>query len=265
MGRIAPAVNSHRPYGPATRGQRKIAFGMTSTAASSGSETSSEKPSLRTVDLPGPAGRLEALLNEGASDAPFVGACLPSASHRRRHHAQQGRLSRHEGPECARSGASAGLCCASTFAAPALSEGQHDGRAESADVSRRARLASSRIQAARSSSLGFSFGAAMAIAASCGTDSRHNPTTTQVFARLVALGLPTQGFGHTYRYPAALATALCPSSSSAAIGDSVRLRSRTCAGGRLRRRSQKPGAPPRRRSLLYRSPGYDADGRSQAG
>ena len=47
--------------------------------------------------------------------------------------------------------------------------------------------------------VGFSFGAAMAIAASCGTDAPIEKRTN--LRALVALGLPTQGFGHTYQYP----------------------------------------------------------------
>jgi alpha/beta superfamily hydrolase len=81
------------------------------------------------------------------------------------------------------------------FRGTGLSEGQHDGRAESADVS--AALDWLRDEYDLPIVLvGFSFGAAMAIAASCGTTSSQ----TQPRA-LVALGLPTQGFGQTYRYP----------------------------------------------------------------
>ena len=70
--------NLQRQVGCATQSRRKIALGMTTSAPTSLSETSSEINSLRTVDLRGPAGRLEALLNEGASDAQFVGlVCHP--------------------------------------------------------------------------------------------------------------------------------------------------------------------------------------------
>ncbi|MGC1422106.1 MAG: alpha/beta fold hydrolase [Terracidiphilus sp.] len=171
---------------------------MTTAAALSGSETSSEKPSLRTVDLRGPAGRLEALLNEGAADSQFVGlVCHPhpigggTMHNKVVYHA----MKVLNAPEW-------GLrwpVLRFNFRGTGLSEGQHDGRAESADVS----AALDWLQAEYKLPvvlLGFSFGAAMAIAASCGTDSE---TMRKASLRaLVALGLPTQGFGHTYRYPA---------------------------------------------------------------
>src|SRR5580698_2803735 len=42
------------------------------TASSPSFETQSSPAALRSIDLRGPAGRLEALLNEGHPDAPFV-------------------------------------------------------------------------------------------------------------------------------------------------------------------------------------------------
>ncbi len=83
------------------------------------------------------------------------------------------------------------------FRGTGLSEGQHDGRAESADVS----AALDWLHAEYHLPIvlvGFSFGAAMAIAASCATEKRSGIAPRA----LIALGLPTQGFGHTYRYPA---------------------------------------------------------------
>jgi alpha/beta superfamily hydrolase len=167
---------------------------MTSPAALSGSETSSERPSLRTVDLPGPAGRLEALLNDGAPDSHFVGlVCHPhplgggTMHNKVIYHA----MKVLNAPEW-------GLrwpVLRFNFRGTGLSEGQHDGRAESADVS----AALDWLHAEYHLPIvlvGFSFGAAMAIAASCGaTNSQTQPRA------LVALGLPTQGFGQTYRYP----------------------------------------------------------------
>ncbi len=84
------------------------------------------------------------------------------------------------------------------FRGTGLSEGQHDGRAESADVF----AALDWLHAEYKLPIvltGFSFGAAMAIAASCGADSQ-TPRSAGLCA-LVALGLPTQGFGRTYQYP----------------------------------------------------------------
>src|SRR6266478_3607681 len=58
--------------------RRKIASEMTSTPAAPVSENSSKNTSLRTVDLQGPAGRLEGLLNEGARNSKFSGlVCHP--------------------------------------------------------------------------------------------------------------------------------------------------------------------------------------------
>jgi uncharacterized protein len=171
---------------------------MTSPAAFSGSETSSAKPSLRAVDLRGPAGRLEALLNEGAQDSPCVGlVCHPhpigggTMHNKVVYHA----MKVLNAPEW-------GLgwpVLRFNFRGTGLSEGHHDGHAESADVSAALDWLNAEYKLPVVL-LGFSFGAAMAIAASCGTDPQTNRGTS--LRALVALGLPTQGFGHTYQYPA---------------------------------------------------------------
>ncbi len=170
---------------------------MTSTAALSGSETSSEKPSLRTVDLRGPAGRLEALLNEGAPDSQCAGlVCHPhpigggTMHHKVVYHAMKVLNAPEWGFRWP--------VLRFNFRGTGLSEGQHDGRAESADVS--AALDWLHAEYKRPVVLiGFSFGAAMAIAASCGADRQATRRTS--LRALVALGLPTQGFGRTYQYP----------------------------------------------------------------
>jgi alpha/beta superfamily hydrolase len=80
------------------------------------------------------------------------------------------------------------------FRGAGLSEGRHDGRAESADV-----LAALQwLESAYRRPIvvaGFSFGAAMALTACCGATATH----TRVCA-VAALGLPTQAFGHQFRY-----------------------------------------------------------------
>jgi alpha/beta superfamily hydrolase len=170
---------------------------MTPTAALSGSETSSEKPSLRTVDLRGPAGRLEALLNEGASDSQYTGlVCHPhpigggTMHNKVVYHATKVL----NAPEW-------GLCwpvLRFNFRGTGLSEGRHDGGAESADVS----AALDWLHAEYKLPIvliGFSFGAAMAVAASCGPDRQTQRRAS--LRALIALGLPTQGFGHIYQYP----------------------------------------------------------------
>ena len=83
------------------------------------------------------------------------------------------------------------------FRGTGLSEGQYDGLAESADVITAIDwlLAEYRMPVIL---VGFSFGAAMSIRASCATGSSETQSNLRA---LVALGLPTQGFGQTYQYP----------------------------------------------------------------
>jgi len=84
------------------------------------------------------------------------------------------------------------------FRGTGLSEGEHDGLAEAADVT----AALGWLQAEYKVPLivaGFSFGASMAVRACCGADPKE---TSQANVRaLAALGLPTQGFGQRFRYP----------------------------------------------------------------
>jgi uncharacterized protein len=175
--------------------QRKILLGMNSPCELSGSETSRPGPSLRTLDLRGPSGRLEALLNDGAPDSRSVGlVCHPhplgggTMHNKVVYHA----MKVLNAPEW-------GLCwpvLRFNFRGTGFSEGQHDGRAEASDVS----AALDWLHAEYKLPVvlvGFSFGAAMAIAASCATETQSGTSSRA----LVALGLPTQGFGNTYRYP----------------------------------------------------------------
>ena len=200
---------------PATRRQRKIAFGMTSTGVLSGSETSSERPSLRIVDLRGPAGRLEALLNEGAPDSHCVGlVCHPhpigggTMHNKVVYHA----MKVLNAPEW-------GFCwpvLRFNFRGTGLSEGQHDGRAESADVSAALDWLHAEFKLPVVL-IGFSFGAAMAIAAFCG--SGPQPKRGTGLRAFIALGLPTRGFGHSYQYPV-LAECVLPKLFLSGDGDS---------------------------------------------
>jgi alpha/beta superfamily hydrolase len=151
---------------------------------------------LRAVDLRGPAGRLEALLNEGASDAPAAALlCHPhplgggTLHNRVVYHAAKVM----NAPEW-------GLCwpvLRFNFRGTGRSEGRHDGSLEAADVT----AALDWLNAEYGLPIviaGFSFGAAMALAATCGTASSGNRAD---LCALAALGLPIQGFGHTYSYP----------------------------------------------------------------
>ncbi len=143
---------------------------MTSSVVSSRSEKSSERSSLRTVDLRGPAGRLEALLNEGVPDSPLVGlVCHP---HPMGGGTMHNKVVYHvmkvlNAPEW-------GLgwpVLRFNFRGTGLSEGQPRWPRRVCRCNRRAQLAPIRIQIARRAWSGFSFGAAMALAASCGTDA----------------------------------------------------------------------------------------------
>jgi alpha/beta superfamily hydrolase len=197
-----------------TWGQRKIALGMTSTSALSLPDASSEKSSLRTVDLRGTAGRLEALLNEGAPDSQFSGlVCHPhplgggTMHNKVVYHA----MKVLNAPEW-------GLrwpVLRFNFRGTGLSEGLHDGLAEAADVGAAIDwlIAQYKLPVIL---VGFSFGAAMAIAASCGTASQTK--THSNLRALATLGLPTQGFGQTYKYPV-LATCTLPKLFLSGDGD----------------------------------------------
>lgn len=149
---------------------------------------------LRSVDLSGPAGRLEAVLNEGAPDAPFAALlCHPhplgggNMHNKVVYHA----MKVLNGPEWDLRWPVLRF----NFRGTGLSQGTHDGRAESGDV--RAALAWLVNAFKRPVALaGFSFGAAMAIEACCCSSAIR----ADVHA-LIALGLPTDAFNHTYDYP----------------------------------------------------------------
>ncbi|WP_348262011.1 alpha/beta hydrolase [Telmatobacter sp. DSM 110680] len=151
---------------------------------------------MRTVVLQGPAGRLEALLNEGARDARFAGlVCHP--------HPLGGGTMHNKVVYHAMKVLNAPEwdlrlpVLRFNFRGTGLSEGQHDGLAESADVI----TAIDWLLAEYSLPVilvGFSFGAAMSIRASCATGSSSIQSNLRA---LVALGLPTQGFGQTYQHP----------------------------------------------------------------
>jgi alpha/beta superfamily hydrolase len=156
------------------------------------SEKTSDKTSLRAVDLRGPAGPLEALLNEGAPDSPIAAlVCHPhplgggTMHNKVVYHAAKVMNSPQWGFRWP--------VLRFNFRGTGLSEGSHDGRAESADVA--AALAWLKAEYRLPIVLaGFSFGAVMALEACCATSQSN------VIA-LAALGLPTQGFGHHFRYP----------------------------------------------------------------
>lgn len=152
-------------------------------------------PKVRTFAIDGPAGRLEAVLNEGRSDAPVAALlCHPhplgggNLHNKVVYHAMKAM----NAPEW-------GLnwpVLRFNFRGTGLSEGEHHGAAESADVL----SALDWLRAAYSMPIvvvGFSFGAAMALAATC---AQFEPCPSDVRA-LAALGLPLRAGGRHYSYP----------------------------------------------------------------
>ena len=149
-------------------------------------ETEENPASLRSFYLDGPAGRLEALLNQGRPNAPYVAIlCHPhplgggTMHNKVVYHAMK--VFHGLGWPVLRF----------NFRGTGLSEGQHDGRAEAEDV--RAGLDWLAAQYNKPIvAAGFSFGAAMGLKACCG-DPR--------ICGFAALGLPTHAEGRDYTYP----------------------------------------------------------------
>ena len=152
----------------------------------------------RSLSLAGPAGRLEALVNEalvnqGAPSAPFAALiCHPhplgggNLHNKVVYHAMKA----VNDPQW-------GLgfpVLRFNFRGTGLSQGTHDGRAEVADVLAALDWLENEYKLPLIA-IGFSFGAAMTLQACC-----HQKTRPNVRA-LAALGLPTQADGHNYRYP----------------------------------------------------------------
>lgn len=144
---------------------------------------------LRSLDLEGPAGRLEAVVNEGAPSAPFAAlVCHPhplgggTLHNKVVYHAMKVLNAPDWGFQFP--------VLRFNFRGTGRSEGVYDGEAEVEDVNaaldwldreyRRPLVV-----------VGFSFGAAMALQASCGRDIKA----------LAALGLPTTAEGRRYHYP----------------------------------------------------------------
>jgi uncharacterized protein len=148
----------------------------------------------RSIDLRGPAGRLEAVLNEGSAGAPF--AALVCHPHPLGGGTMHNKVVYHtmkalNAPEW---GLRAPVL-RFNFRGVGLSEGAHDGAAEAADVE--AALAWLENEFHRPIlAAGFSFGAAMTLSACCGGGrARKN------IRALALLGLPIHADGRSYSYP----------------------------------------------------------------
>ncbi len=167
---------------------------MTTTTAAAQPSLSPAPAALRSLSLPGPAGRLEALMNEGAPHAPF--AALLCHPHPKGGGSMHNKVVYHAMK--ALNDPQWGLgwpVLRFNFRGTGLSQGVHDGRAETGDVL--AALDWLEREYRRPLVLvGFSFGAAMALGACC--SPRQTPAKVRALA---LLGLPTQSERHQYRYP----------------------------------------------------------------
>jgi len=171
---------------------------MTSTSAFVQPHTPLRQQLVRSVNLTGPAGRLEATLNEGSHEAPFSAlVCHP--------HPLGGGTMRNKVVFHAMKTLNApewGLCwpvLRFNFRGVGLSQGNHDGAAESGDVL----AAIDWLVNAYSRPVvvaGFSFGAAMALKACCSQGKDDSGCRASVRA-LALIGLPTRAGAQDYSYP----------------------------------------------------------------
>jgi hypothetical protein len=144
---------------------------------------------VRSVELRGPAGRLEALVNDGAPDAPFAAlVCHPhplgggTMHNKVVYHAMKAM----NDPTPGNPGHGLALpVLRFNFRGTGLSEGTHDGQAETGDVLAALDWLENEFNLPVIAA-GFSFGAAMVLRACCTGGRRHN------LRALAALGLPIE-------------------------------------------------------------------------
>jgi len=151
---------------------------------------------LRSLTLAGPAGRLEALLNNGAASAPYAAVvCHP--------HPKGGGTMHNKVVYHAMKALNApefGLCwpvLRLNFRGTGLSEGTHDGKAETGDVLAAIDWIENEFKRPVVV-VGFSFGAAMSLLACC--NGAYGRSAQKDLRALVALGLPTRAEGREYSY-----------------------------------------------------------------
>ena len=149
---------------------------------------------VRSVDLTGQAGRLEAVLNEGTTGAQFSAlVCHPhplgggTLHNKVVYHAMKALNSPDWGLGWP--------VLRFNFRGTGLSEGVHDGRAETADVLAALQWIENEYKLPVVV-VGFSFGAAMSLQACCERSAESNSPVKAV----VALGLPTHAQGRDYHY-----------------------------------------------------------------
>jgi hypothetical protein len=155
--------------------------------------TNGPMQSLHNIELAGPCGRLEALVNEGMPDARF--AALICHPHPLGGGTMHNKVVYHAMKVLNAPQFELGWpVLRFNFRGTGLSHGEHDGQAEAADV----QTAVDWLENAYKLPIvvvGFSFGAAMAISACCGAKAHGDVRA------LAALGLPTHAEGRDYRYP----------------------------------------------------------------
>jgi alpha/beta superfamily hydrolase len=157
------------------------------------SSTSSTPARLRSVDLVGPAGRLEAVLNEGAPDAPFAAlVCHPHPKGGGTLHNKVVYRAMKVLNDPAFGFAMPVLRF--NFRGTGLSQGTHDGKLEAGDVLAAMDWLENEYKLPMVVA-GFSFGAAMALSACC--PPAHSDPSVKA---LIALGLPTEAEGRKYTY-----------------------------------------------------------------
>jgi uncharacterized protein len=159
---------------------------------------SSARRTLRSIPLTGPAGRLEALLNEGSPDAPF--AALVSHPHPPSGGTMHNKVVYHtmktiNAPEWGFEWPVLRF----NFRGTGLSEGSYNGRSESEDVSAALDWLINEYHCPIVA-VGFSFGAAMTLAACCARCDTNLNQTGEIHA-IAALGLPIQSDHRSYDYP----------------------------------------------------------------
>ncbi|HTX77137.1 MAG TPA: alpha/beta fold hydrolase [Terracidiphilus sp.] len=164
---------------------------MTITAAIPPHPIRAGSPRLHTVDLRGPEGRLEAVVNEGAADAPFSAViCHP--------HPLGGGTLHNKVVYYAMKALNApdwGLrwpVLRFNFRGTGRSEGTHRGNAEAEDILAAVDWLENQY-GLPVVVVGFSFGAAMAL--------RAVHSNARGVRAVAALGLPTRAQGREYHYP----------------------------------------------------------------
>jgi alpha/beta superfamily hydrolase len=189
-----PASQDRRPLAAHSRPESKVRH---------------SSASIRSIALKGPAGRLEAVLNQGSSDAPFAAlVCHPhpvfggTLHNKVVYHAMKALNDPVWG--------FGWPVLRFNFRGAGLSEGAHDGEAEVGDVLAALDWLKNKFQLPLIL-VGFSFGAAMALRAVSTLDQTRTSSPACPDVRdlsvpdidvraLIALGLPIEVRGYAYRY-----------------------------------------------------------------